>query len=526
MHFNLLQERWLPVRLADDTTRRITPWEITGKEVPILELAPVRADFRSALYEFLIGLLQTTCPPRDVTDWEERLERPPDEHVLREAMLGLAGYFNLLGERPLFLQDLSIEPAPKLAIPVSALLIDAPAEFFIKPGQVDALCPACAAMALFTMQAFAPSGGRGNRTSLRGGGPLSTILLGDNLWKTLWLNVMPLTERGTAPKPVDADLPGNVFAWAAPTRTSEKEGSQIWPQDVHFLHPYWGMPRRYLLLPEQSEQPVPCSLCEIEGRTIVRKVQQRPHGPNYGDTWRHPLSPYRDQGADKPMLSIKGTAHITGYVHWLGLLHGDSGDVQGRILPARCLAWHARAGFLDVQDQARRLLASGYDVDNMKPRQWCEGELPIVAVPPGLQDDFRREIAALVQAANTVRAHLVVALKEAVYYADKSVSADTSRLANATTDFWGRTETAFYRTVSELPGMMKKEDQEGLLQLRQGWADSLIKEALEIFYGEAETGRFHPDQARRTQKALRKMKNFNRKRLRDILELPKDWRTS
>lgn len=526
MQFNLLEESWLPVRLGNGKVRRIAPWEMVGTEHEIIDLAPVRADFRSALYEFLIGLLQTSFAPKDVTEWEERLEHSPDQQTLRHTMLRFTRYFNLLGERPLFLQDMAIEPAPKQAIPVSALLIDAPAEFFIKPGQVDALCPACAAMALFTMQAFAPSGGRGNRTSLRGGGPLSTILLGNDLWETLWMNVIPLTERGVAAPPPESELPDAVFAWAAPTRTSERDGTQIWPQDMHFLHAYWGMPRRYLLLPEETDRPVPCSLCDIVGQTVIRQVQQRPHGMNYGDTWRHPLSPYRDQGADKPMLSIKGTANITGYVHWLGLLHGDSGGTRGRILPARCLSWHARVGFLDIQDQARRILASGFDVDNMKPRQWCEGELPIVAIEPDVQEDFRLEATALVQAANTVRTHLVAALKEALFHGERSVSADVSGLANVTTDFWGRTEATYYRIIADLPAMLERDDQVGLLGLRRSWADALLRVALDIFHVEAETGRFDPEQARYAQKALRKMYNFNRKKLQDILELPKDWRSS
>jgi hypothetical protein len=38
------------------------------------------------------------------------------------------------------------------------------------------LCPHCAALALFSLQLNAPSGGKGYRTGLRGGGPLTTLI--------------------------------------------------------------------------------------------------------------------------------------------------------------------------------------------------------------------------------------------------------------------------------------------------------------------------------------------------------------
>ena len=90
-----------------------------------------------------------------------------------------------------------------LRSPIAALLIEQPGDktlkdntdLFIHRGQMQSLCPACAAAALYTLQAFAPSGGKGHRTSMRGGGPLSTLLKGRNLWESVWLNVLPSGPR-------------------------------------------------------------------------------------------------------------------------------------------------------------------------------------------------------------------------------------------------------------------------------------------------------------------------------------------
>nr|WP_231886596.1 type I-E CRISPR-associated protein Cse1/CasA [Methylomonas methanica] len=68
------------------------------------------------------------------------------------------------------------------------------------------LCPSCAATALFTLQTNAPSGGVGHRVGLRGGGPLTTLVLPKasqtTLWQKLWLNVFnqeDLQSVDTAP---------------------------------------------------------------------------------------------------------------------------------------------------------------------------------------------------------------------------------------------------------------------------------------------------------------------------------------
>ena len=79
-------------------------------------------------------------------------------------------------------------------------------DHFIKRGVTEYLCPHCSALALFSLQLNAPSGGKGYRTGLRGGGPMTTLIelqeyQGNQqtpLWRKMWLNVMPQDE---------ADLP-------------------------------------------------------------------------------------------------------------------------------------------------------------------------------------------------------------------------------------------------------------------------------------------------------------------------------
>lgn len=201
MAFNLIEKPWIPVRTLSGRELIITPSEITKdyETDPVAELNAPRPDFNGALIQFLIGLVQTCAGPGDEFEWEEKLENPPVPEELHKAFSTVVHAFDLDGEGPRFMQDLELEKGEEW--PVGRLLIDYPGknaeekntDHFVKRGIVSGLCRRCSAAALFTLQTNAPSGGVGHRTSLRGGGPLTTLVLGTEklLWQTVWLNTLP-----------------------------------------------------------------------------------------------------------------------------------------------------------------------------------------------------------------------------------------------------------------------------------------------------------------------------------------------
>ena len=524
MPFNLLSEKWLPVRRASGVVDFIAPWELTDGQDPPLELALPRPDFQAAMHEFLIGLVQTALPPKDKREWKSRLKTPPETEELRTAMRPYEEFFNLFGPRPRFMQDLEMgEGQPKDRLSVVNLLMTLPggSTFFDKSDQTEIFCPACAAMSLYTLQTFAPSGGRGHRTSLRGGGPLSTPVMGENLWENVWLNVLHLKGRSDEATPDVDGLAGAVFPWAAPTRTSEKKGSEFYPKQGHFLHNYWAMPRRILLFDEELESAAVCGLCGAQTSRAVRQYATRPFGYNYADDWRHPLTPYRYQGQDKPTLAVKGRANITGYSNWLGLIYGE-GDNNKKVLPALCVS-----NYRKIMRGGSVVMASGYDMSNMKPVQMCEGRMPVYEIEKKnsedeeMQDDlpenFRSSVEAMVAAADQVRRNLLAALKEALFSdGGRNVQVGQSLLENVSNRFWGDTEPEFYRLVEPLSRDLSDEK---ALSVRTEWADILKKEVAGLFAQEAESTLMLAKQAERISKAKRKMFNFNRKKMEEIMEL-------
>lgn len=178
MTLNLINDAWIPVLRADGSRTIIAPWQMA--ETGIVRPDWPRPDFNIACYEFLIGLVFLADPPRDIEDWDDR--SAPDPVRLKEKLAPFAPAFELLGDGPRFLQDMEhLDGAPN---PIDSLFIDSAgantaknnADLMVHRSRYPALDPAMATMALYTFQGFAPSGGAGNRTSMRGGGPMVTLV--------------------------------------------------------------------------------------------------------------------------------------------------------------------------------------------------------------------------------------------------------------------------------------------------------------------------------------------------------------
>ena len=228
---NLIDDVWIPVRKKNGEKIKIAPWQITegiGTDKEIIELAAVRPDFNGALIQFLIGLSQTTCAPKGNSDWRAWRNNPPSADELKSKFSPIAFAFNLDGDGQRFMQDFDLDnDDKKTKEEIEKLLIDAPGDqtvkqnkdLFIKRNRVEKLCWCCCAQALLTLQINAPTGGKGHRVGLRGGGPVNTIVLGGGLWQTLWNNILLEDEfaiLATVAKTADADK----FPWRAQTRTS------------------------------------------------------------------------------------------------------------------------------------------------------------------------------------------------------------------------------------------------------------------------------------------------------------------
>ncbi|MDZ4393988.1 type I-E CRISPR-associated protein Cse1/CasA [Cypionkella sp.] len=378
MPLNLISDPWIPVLDTAGQRRIIAPWQMA--EPGLLRPDWPRPDLNIACLELLIGLVFLADPPEDVEDWQDR--QAPDPDRLRDRLAPLAPAFNLTGEGPLFLQDfVPLQDAPN---PPDMLFIDSAgantaknnADLMVRRGRYAALNLPLAAMALYAFQAHAPLGGAGNRTSMRGGGPLVTLVdPGAELWPLIWANVPDGLAQGVATLP-----------WMRPTRVSDT-GLQVFPPPGHGIgaETFFGMPRRLRL---------------VVAEDAATGVIQRPWGTNYAG-WEHPLTPYYRQKAGTELLPVHPRAGRFGYRHWLGILAEMRDPEAGLRQRARVLRLRqARGGGGSV-------IVAGWAMDNMKPRDFIQSVQPFVA----LERERAMLLAGLIEAAEQAGLALRMALK-------------------------------------------------------------------------------------------------------------------
>ncbi len=485
--------KWMPVLRSTDEANgqdTIEPWQITKgiATSPIVDVLAPRADFKGALYQFLIGLLQTAFAPEDESEWQDYWRKPPDGETLRIAFDPYLPAFELNA----FMQDSDLpDGEPK---DIAALLIEAPGgktlrdnlDHFVKGGQVRRIAPHWAALALFTLQINAPAGGVGHRVGLRGGGPLTTLVLPPetqgpaSLWHKLWLNVMTREEvadlKSGNPK---LKAPADIFPWLAKTRTSEaKTGVETYPEHCHPLQMYWAMPRRIRLDLAHTEAGV-CDLSGEYHENLVSSFITKNYGVNYVGPWVHPLTPYSHDAKTGP-LSIKGQPGGICYRNWLGLVLESDEGAKIKRQPAHIVSVYyagERQRLMGREaDCQPRLWAFGYDMDNMKARCWYEATLPVFPVEKQRRGDIQAAVQTLLDAASETLGNLRTAVKQAWFSRPKDAKGDFSFVDR---DFWQSTEADFYQQLKE--STQEIPDTEAAKARRERWRMSLRRQALAIF---------------------------------------------
>ncbi|MBI5119393.1 MAG: type I-E CRISPR-associated protein Cse1/CasA [Rhodospirillales bacterium] len=477
--FNLIHEAWIPVRRLGGAMQWIAPWQITDGRSgpdPIVALDWPRPDFNGACLELLIGLLTTAMAPKDEDGWTALWENPPAPETLKSAFEPLAFAFNLDGDAPRFLQELGGMDSPTQRS-LASLLIDQPGEktikdgktLFIKEAREMALSRNLAAMALYTVQAYSPEGGAGFFTSMRGGGPLTTLAIMDPrngptaLWHLLWTNV-PVADW-----PDWRAKPEQVFPWLAATRGS-KTHPVTTPEHGHPLQAFFGMPRRVRLIFEPA-QGRDCDLGGPADARLATGWQTKQYGIKY-DGWVHPLSPYVAK-AGAPPSSVKGNPGGVTYRHWLGLVVAGGNDKDKR-LPARSIATAIERAS-DAFPERVRLLAFGYDMDSMKARCWYQSSMPVPMLKAGTDRElFETRTKQLVAAAELISGLVRYAIKQAQFSRPADAPGDFSSLGE---QFWRGTEQGFLGHLSRLANDPQDQDE----TIRKDWMKSLVSAAIRQF---------------------------------------------
>lgn len=507
----LVNFSWIPVLRQNGIQEKIAPWQIT--ETDIISISSPRADFDGALIQFLIGLLQTTMTPKDEDEWGIFLEQPPQPEELKTRFIKFSHAFEIKkNSAPQFMQDYE-QLDVKSPNSISDLLIDAPGgntlkenkDHFVKRGLVETMCPACAVTALYTLQINAPAGGQGHRTSLRGGGPLSTLVvndpensdLPDNLWTNLWLNILDKSREKRITGNWDNTVESAIFPWLAKTKTSEKTtGVEVFPEDAHPDQMYWSMPRRIRILWDKTTSGN-CHICNTYSEELVTHYETKNYGINYSGQWQHPLSPHtiNKDGVILPRHAQPGGMT---YCHWLGLV-----KEQDNLKPALAVLRQQKliASFSQDEKEQLRIRSFGYDMDNMKARCWYETTFPLYKLQNKNGVDLSLYINLLTDAAMDVASMVRTCIKEVWFRRPGDARGDTSFLQQA---FFQHTENSFYRSVERLTADSDRTEKEIL----NNWHNVLVQSAYSLFNYWSDNGDFAQSDPKRIAKAYSKLRKL------------------
>jgi CRISPR system Cascade subunit CasA len=320
---------------------------------------------------------------------------------------------------------------------------------------------------------------------LRGGGPLTTLAVGGRagqtptLWDRLWPNVE--TREAIENRRIGEPKPGSerIFPWMAPTRSSDGKahGRSTSPRDVDPLQAYWGTPRRIRLLFEPAEGRV-CDLTGTADTIVVCGYRTRNYGVQYTEGFAHPLSPYYAPKKDAVRLPIHPQPGGISYRHWLGLVVTDA---DGRSVPAAAVeAARRRADGLEAFDSLR-LVAFGYDMDNMKARAWSQSEMPLPVEGGRLDREFLDGLVrTLIPAAVIASRALIAQVKSALYRRPTDAPGDFSFIGER---FWRETETPFYDTLRQARSLYDcaPDDPDAERPALEHWNAVLRQRALALF---------------------------------------------
>jgi CRISPR system Cascade subunit CasA len=506
---NLLHDPWIPVRDAQGHREWITPDRLAEPHWRAFDAD--RPDFNGALAQFAIGLLQTTTNVSDIIGWRKLYNEPPSAAALRDWFDPVSTAFGFDGDGPRFMQDIDLGIEGAAINEIGALLIESPgeqtlknnADHFVKRGRIKALCPACAAAALFTLQLNAPAGGAGHRTGLRGGGPLSTLVLGPagaSLWQHLWINVRErpafIAQGGNAAL-ID---PQRSFPWMGAVSALQPSSGEMAQSQVHPAHLYWAMPRRIRL--QTTADAGSCDCCGRSSQTSISSYATKNYGLNYKGSWSHPLSPYYE--TKEGWLPLHPQPDGIGYRHWLAWVLGASSDKK-----STRVAQVVDRAITQLSRQTGgqlRLWAFGYDMDNMKPRCWYESTLPLYGLAD-CEGEARQlvesEVSRWLSAAELAALYLRGAVKDAWFGGN---ARGDFRQVDAS--FWGATELTFYRQLKALIDATRDKADLPPLPGRQAWHATLVRTALRLFDGAfVGTGPVERQNPRRIALAHRQLRN-------------------
>ena len=283
---NLLTEQWIPVRpLPTGASAKIT-LRVLLCEDGRWEICLPRDDMELAALQLLVCMIQVLFPPKDAADLKQRIVSCLPKETFDGGCTPYRDWFQIDHPDYPFMQVRGVEA--KEATPMEKLLAGLTGAtnscFVNEPGLGARLCGGCAAIALFNQSSNAPSFGGGFKGSLRGAAPITTLVQGEHLRQTVWLNVL------------SEDRLIESIPWYRETRNQRPTcvdpiiaGKTIQAQKIGLFRGLFWQPAHIELMPP-AEQRV-CSCCGSTEEITYRGFDKAKFSFTVTGLWPHPHGP-------------------------------------------------------------------------------------------------------------------------------------------------------------------------------------------------------------------------------------------
>lgn len=189
---NLLIDDWIPVILNGGFQRLSLKQLLCDQKGQDWQLSCFRDDMELAALQLLICVVQVVFMPEDTKALQSRWAEPMPENDYEQGIALFRDWFDLLHPKTPFMQIRGL--TTKETTPIQKLFIGLPEgnnhAFFNEVGEIKNAHFGDIAIALFNQNTNAPGFSGKQKAGLRCATPINTLIKGETLRKTVWLNVL------------------------------------------------------------------------------------------------------------------------------------------------------------------------------------------------------------------------------------------------------------------------------------------------------------------------------------------------
>lgn len=281
---NLLEDPWIPVRADGGAGAfQLLTYRQLLCEPGNWQVSLPRDDLELACVQLLVCMTQVMFLPEDIRQLKSRLAKPLTADEFTAGIAPCLDWFDLDHPTRPFMQSRGVRAAEDT--PMQKLLIGLPEgnnhAFFNEVGEVRHVGGTLAAIALFNQASNCPSFGGGFKGSLRGGAPITTLVVGSHLRETIWRNVLTraaVAERQIAISGPQLDQP----TWVRPIREQEV----VRWNEIGLCRGLFWQPARVELV--RASHDAPCDVLGGQAVPVYTGFRKEKFNFTVDGIWPHP----------------------------------------------------------------------------------------------------------------------------------------------------------------------------------------------------------------------------------------------